>query len=254
MKTVDVSLKPETLRSAIAYGRIRLKPETVKAILESKVPKGDVISACRLSGIMGAKKTHELLPFCHPLSFEHAEVYTKVGEDFIEVFSQVKGTAKTGYEMEALTAVSVALLTIYDMCKGMDESMAIEEIRLLEKEGGKSQWGRSLEGIRIRVISECGMKELIEGKISSLGGEVSEEDFQLTVSTLHVELSEVWGISSVINQKLFTLFPNLLKRGVRVGIFEGKPCVEIQEDKEIIVAFFENFGNLIGNWINGEAL
>ncbi|MEJ5338197.1 MAG: cyclic pyranopterin monophosphate synthase MoaC [Aquificaceae bacterium] len=254
MKTVDVSGKPETLRTASAYGRIRLKPETVKAIKEGRVPKGDVLSACRLAGIMGAKKTPELLPFCHPLSFEHVEVDVRVEEDCLEVFSYVKGVGRTGYEMEALTAVSVALLTVYDMCKGMDDSMTIEEIRLISKEGGKSQWGRNLEGIRVRVLSECGMKELIEGKLSALGAEISEEDFQLTISTLPLEFSEVWGVSAVLNQKLFSLFPHRLRRGVRVGLFEGKPCVEIQEEMDIVQSFFENFGSLIGNWVDGEAL
>ncbi len=254
MKTVDVSTKPETLRSASAYGRIRLKKDTVQAIREGRVPKGDVLSACRLAGIMGAKKTSELLPFCHPLTFEHVEVQTQLGEDSVEVYSYVKGIARTGYEMEALTAVSTALLTIYDMCKGMDDSMCIEEIRLLQKEGGKSQWSKSLEGVKVRVLSECGMKDLIEGRLSALRAELSEEDFQLTVSTLPLEMSELWGVSSVINQRIFSLFPEKLKRGIRVGLFEGKPCVELQADTEVITAFFENFGSLLGNWVDGEVI
>ncbi|MCS6958161.1 MAG: cyclic pyranopterin monophosphate synthase MoaC [Aquificaceae bacterium] len=254
MRTVDVSSKPETLRSATAYGRIRLKPETIRAIVEGRVPKGDVVSACRLAGIMATKKTSELLPFCHPVSFQHVEVNLKLQEDCVEVFSYVKGIQRTGYEMEALTAVSVALLTLYDMCKGMDESMVIEEIKLLEKRGGKSQWSTSLHGVPVRVISECGIKELIEGKLTSLGCVLSEEDYELTISTEPVEFSEVWGISSAINQKLFSLLPDLLKRGVRVGKCEGKLCVEIQEDKEVIEAFFESFGSMLGNWLYGKAI
>ncbi|MFN7064624.1 MAG: cyclic pyranopterin monophosphate synthase MoaC [Aquificaceae bacterium] len=254
MRTVDVSGKPETLRSARAYGRIRLRQETVRVIREGKVPKGDVLSACRLAGIMAGKKTPELLPFCHPISFEHMELEVKVEEDHIEVLSYVKGLQRTGYEMEALTAVSIALLTIYDMCKGMDDSMVIEEIRLLEKDGGKSQWYKGLEGIRAKVLSECGLKELIEGKLASLGALVDEEDYQLILSTQGLELSQVWGISSVINQKLFSLMPHRLREGIKAGIYEGKPCIEIQEDKEVIEAFFESFGGLLGNWVDGEAL
>lgn len=254
MRTVDISLKPETFRSASAYGRIRLKPETLKAIREGKVPKGDVLSACRLAGIYGVKKTPELLPFCHTIGVDMVEVEVRSGEDHIEVFSYVKGTQRTGYEMEALTAVSVALLTVYDMCKGMDESLVIEEIRLLEKSGGKSQWSRGLEGVRVRVLSEGGLKELIECKLTSLGAVLSEEDYELLISTKQVEPLEVWGLSFAVNQKLFSLMPELLKRGVRVGLSGGKLCVEIQEEREVVEAFFESFGSMLGNWIDGKAL
>ncbi|MFN4319429.1 MAG: cyclic pyranopterin monophosphate synthase MoaC [Aquificaceae bacterium] len=254
MRTVDVSSKPETLRTAKAYGRIRLRAETVRAIREGKVPKGDVISSCRLAGIMASKKTPELLPFCHPVSLEHVEMEVKLREDCVEVLSFVKGIHRTGYEMEALTAVGVALLTIYDMCKGMDDSMVIEEMRLLEKAGGKSQWSKSLEGVAVRVISECGMKEYLEGKLLGLGALISEEDVQLVVSTQRLELSEVWGVSYAINQKLFSLVPERLREGVRVGRLEGKACVEIQPDREVIEAFFGSFGSLLGIWVDGEAI
>lgn len=254
MRTVDISLKPETFRTASAYGRIRLKPETVKAIRGGKVPKGDVLSACRLAGIQGTKKTPELLPFCHNVNVDMVEVEARLEEDCIEVFSYVKGTQRTGYEMEALTAVSVALLTVYDMCKGMDESMVIEEIRLLEKSGGKSQWSRGLEGVRVKVLSECELKELIEGKLRSLGAALSEEDYELLISTKPVEPLEVWGVSFAVNQKLFSLVPHSLKRGVRVGLFGDRLCVEIQEEREVVEAFLESFGNMLGNWIDGKAI
>lgn len=255
MKTVDVSTKPETLRSASAYGRIRLKKDTVQAIKEGRVPKGDVLSACRLAGIMASKKTPELLPFCHPVSLEHVEIKAQLGEDYLEVFSYVKGINKTGYEMEALTAVSVALLTVYDMCKGMDDSMLIEEIRLLEKTGGKSQWSKTLEGIRVKVLSESALKEFIEAQLLSLGAELSKEGYELLVSTQSLSFSEVWQVSSVINQKLFSLFPEALKRGVKVGLCNGRLCIELEEDKAIISAFFESFGGFIGNWLrDGKAV
>ncbi len=255
MKTVDVSKKPQTLRTASAYGKIRLKTKTIEAIKEGKVPKGDVLSACRLAGIMGAKKTPELLPFCHPVSLEHVEVDARLGDSYLEVYSFVKGINRTGYEMEALTAVSVALLTVYDMCKGMDDSMQIEEIRLLEKTGGKSQWSRTLEGVRVKVLSECGLKELIEGRLLSLGAELVDEGHDLLLTTQRVSFSEVWGVSSVINQKLFSLMPEALKRGVRVGVCEGRLCIELEEDKALVSAFFDSFGGLIGNWVeDGKAL
>ncbi len=254
MRKIDVSSKPETLRSAKGYGRIRLKRETIEAIKKGKVPKGDVLSACKLAGIMASKKTPELLPFCHPVSFDYVEIELRVGEDFIEVFSHVKGLGRTGYEMEALTSVSASLLTIYDMCKGMDDSMVIEEIRLIEKRGGKSQWSKSLEGVKIKVLSECGMKEFIEGKLTNLGAVVVEDDYQVLVSTQRLELSEIWGISYAINQKLFSLLPQVLREGVKVGIFEDKPCIEIQPNREVIETFLENFGGLIGSWINGKII
>ncbi|MCX8076106.1 MAG: cyclic pyranopterin monophosphate synthase MoaC [Aquificaceae bacterium] len=254
MKAVDISLKPETLREASAFGRIRLKPETVKAIREGKVKKGDVLSACKLAGLMAVKKTPELLPFCHPVSVEFAEVRAELGDDYLEVFALVRGLHKTGYEMEALTAVSVALLTVYDMCKGMDGSMCIEEVRLLEKSGGQSQWSSGLEGVRVKVFAEGSLKELVEKRLLSLGAEVVEEEYQILVSTKPVELSEVWGVSYVINQKLFSLMPGALKSGVRVGLFGGRLCVELQRDARVVEAFFDSFGTLLRGWVDGETL
>ncbi|NPB08242.1 MAG: cyclic pyranopterin monophosphate synthase MoaC, partial [Aquificae bacterium] len=140
MRTVDVSGKPETLREAVAYGRIRLSPETVKLIREGRIPKGNLPEATKMAGLMGAKRTWELLPFCHPIPLDHVSLEVSLGEDYLEVRAFVRGIARTGYEMEALTAVSTALLNVYDMCKALDEGMVIEEIKLLEKRGGKSDW------------------------------------------------------------------------------------------------------------------
>lgn len=139
-KMVDVTAKGETIREAVAYGTIRLKPATVKLIQEGGLPKGDVFSVARVAGIMAAKKTWELIPLCHPLMLTGIDVSfssnPELGEITIE--ARVKTVGKTGVEMEALTAVSVAALTIYDMCKAVDREMVISEIFLQSKQGGRS--------------------------------------------------------------------------------------------------------------------
>ena len=170
MRTVDVSYKLQTLREAKAYGRIKLSKECVEKIKEKKLPKGDCIEATKLAGIYGAKHTPMLLPFCHPIGFDHAEVELNIGEDFIEVFATVRGIARTGYEMEALTAVSVALLNVYDMCKNFDPDMVIEEIKLLSKRGGKSQHFEDLKGIKTAVVtvSDRASKGIYEDKSGKL--------------------------------------------------------------------------------------
>lgn len=135
---VDVSGKNETVRVAKAYGKILMSKELIKMIKENKVKKGNVITTAKIAGIMAAKKTSELIPLTHPLNIEKVDLTFTINEDNIEVESLVKLTGKTGVEMEALTAVSVALLTIYDMGKAVDKRMEITDIYLLEKSGGKS--------------------------------------------------------------------------------------------------------------------
>lgn len=139
-RMVDVSAKDVTVREATARGRIAMTAETLAMITEGRAKKGDVLAAARIAGIMAAKKTHELIPLCHPL------MIASVALDFtpdtaghaIDVAATVRVEGKTGVEMEALTAVSVACLTIYDMCKSADRAMRIGDIRLTEKSGGKS--------------------------------------------------------------------------------------------------------------------
>lgn len=136
---VDVAQKSVTLRVARAQATVRLKPETRKAILDGQLPKGDVIATVRLAGIMAAKKTADLIPLCHPLLLEKIALDIRPeGEDLMILESTVQISGKTGVEMEALTAVSVAALTLYDMVKAIDRGVVIENIRLLEKSGGKS--------------------------------------------------------------------------------------------------------------------
>ena len=137
-RMVDVGGKPETARSAVAGGRIRMSPEALTAIRDGSVPKGDVLAAARIAGIMAAKKTAELIPLCHPLALDAVTVDFAVEADAIGVTATASLSGRTGVEMEALTAASVALLTIYDMGKALDKSMVIEDLRLLSKRGGKS--------------------------------------------------------------------------------------------------------------------
>ncbi|MGF7161449.1 cyclic pyranopterin phosphate synthase [Rhodoligotrophos appendicifer] len=137
---VDVSDKAETARMALAGGSVWMKPETLAMILAGDAEKGDVIATARIAGIMAAKRTHELIPLCHPLGITKAVVEFEVDRDAsrIDVTARVKVNGKTGVEMEALTAVSVACLTLYDMCKAVDRGMRIGDIRVIEKLGGKS--------------------------------------------------------------------------------------------------------------------
>jgi len=137
---VDVSGKAETERVAVAKGRVTLQPATLALIREGGVRKGDVLSVARLAGIMGAKRTPDLIPLCHPLALSSVTVDLALREDrpAVEITATCKLTGRTGVEMEALTAVAVAALTVYDMCKAVDRGMRIEDVRLVHKSGGKS--------------------------------------------------------------------------------------------------------------------
>ncbi len=137
---VDVSEKQVTTRTAVASGRVSMMPETLKLIRTGMAKKGDVIATARIAGIMAAKRTHELIPLCHPLAISQIMVDIDINEpaSAVDVTATVKVEGKTGVEMEALTAVSVACLTVYDMVKAVDRGIIISDIRLIEKHGGKS--------------------------------------------------------------------------------------------------------------------
>ena len=138
-RMVDTSDKPETLRVARASGRVRMASATLALIRDKKLAKGDVLEVARLAGIMAAKRTGELIPLCHPLPITSAAVdFTFEGDDLLRIEATVRVFGRTGVEMEALTAVSVAALTVYDMCKAVDRVMSVERIRLEEKSGGRS--------------------------------------------------------------------------------------------------------------------
>ena len=137
---VNVGGKDETLRIAVARGYITARPETLRLIAEQGMKKGDVLEVARLAGIMAAKRTGELIPLCHPLALTSIRVELAISDDMpqVEIEAEVQTVGRTGVEMEALTAVSVAALTVYDMCKAVDREMVIGEVRLVQKTGGKS--------------------------------------------------------------------------------------------------------------------
>ncbi|PKQ19942.1 MAG: cyclic pyranopterin monophosphate synthase MoaC [Actinobacteria bacterium HGW-Actinobacteria-6] len=135
---VDVADKAVTHRRAVASAEVRMLPETLAMIVEGRAAKGDVFAVARVAGIMAAKRTADLIPMCHPLSLTHVSVNLEPGDATVLVTAVAETDGKTGVEMEALTAASVAALTIYDMCKAVDRGMVVADLKLLEKEGGKS--------------------------------------------------------------------------------------------------------------------
>jgi len=142
-RMVDVTGKAATAREALASGLVRMSPATRDLALSGGARKGDVIAAAEIAGVMAAKKTSDLIPLCHPLAITKAEVRVRAADDGLEVTARVGTTAQTGVEMEALTAVSVACLTLYDMLKAAERGMTIEAVRLIEKTGGASgDWRR----------------------------------------------------------------------------------------------------------------
>ena len=137
-RMVDVGDKEVTDRRARACGVIRMRPETLRAVTENQIAKGNVLETARLAAIMAAKRTGDLIPLCHPLALDFVDVTFEMGTDRIAVEAETRVTARTGVEMEAMTAAIIALLTIYDMCKAMDRGMVIGEVALVEKSGGRS--------------------------------------------------------------------------------------------------------------------
>jgi cyclic pyranopterin phosphate synthase len=136
---VDVSPKDDTIREAIVTGGVRMKPETLNKIKQNQMKKGDVLATARIAGIMGCKKTPDLIPLCHTILVSEINIdFEFIGDDFIKITALAKSTGKTGVEMEAMTAAAVSALTIYDMCKAIDRGMSIENIGLQKKSGGKS--------------------------------------------------------------------------------------------------------------------
>lgn len=247
MKTVDISDKFLTLREAKAYGRIKVKKETSQKIIKNLLPKGNLIEATKLSGIFGAKKTGEILPFCHPIPVDHVAVEVIVGEEQVEVFSVVRGYAKTGYEMEALTAVSIALLNVYDMCKGIDDSMVIEEIKLIEKKGGKSDWYSDLSGVKVSVHGEDSeLVKLVKNYLENLKAEFSETaDIYFSIGNnipIDVRNNE---FESVVAFYDFSRNPKEISQEIKVGRTGEALVVIFPENEEKISFFFKTFGGVL---------
>jgi cyclic pyranopterin phosphate synthase len=149
-RMVDVGAKPDTKRVAIARGRVQMQPGTLALIQAQAAEKGDVLTVAQIAGIQAAKRTHELIPMCHPLLLSHVSVDLSLVQSgdqaWVDIRATVKTTGKTGVEMEALTAVSVAALALYDMCKAADRAMSIADVRLVHKSGGKSgEWNLKSE-------------------------------------------------------------------------------------------------------------
>ena len=139
---VDVGDKQATDRRALARAVVRMAPETAAAVGRGDAPKGDVVSTARIAGIQAAKRTAELIPLCHPLALSFVDVRIEVHDDRVEIETEARSTGPTGVEMEALTAASVAALTVYDMVKGLERGVEITEVFLLEKSGGRNDWRR----------------------------------------------------------------------------------------------------------------
>jgi cyclic pyranopterin phosphate synthase len=139
---VDVGGKPVSDRRALAKATVRMSPETAAAVARGDTPKGDVIGTARIAGIQAAKRTADLIPLCHPLPLSFVDVRIEVLDDRVEIESEARTSAQTGVEMEAMTAASVAALTVYDMVKGVERGVEIAEVVLLEKTGGKQDWRR----------------------------------------------------------------------------------------------------------------
>jgi cyclic pyranopterin monophosphate synthase len=139
---VDVGEKPVTERRALALARVRMAPETAAAVRRGDAPKGDVIGTARIAGIQAAKRTAELIPLCHPLPLSFVDVRIEVRDDAVEIEAEARTSGQTGVEMEAMTAASVAALTVYDMVKGIERGVEIAEVVLLEKSGGRHDWAR----------------------------------------------------------------------------------------------------------------
>ncbi len=148
VKMVDTSAKEATVRRAIASARVLMSPETLAAVREHRTPKGDPLETARIAGIMAAKRTAELIPLCHPLPLTHVEVRAELDGASVLIEAEAATRAQTGVEMEALTAATVAALTVYDMCKAVDKGMTITDVRLEEKTGGKSGEYRREKGKR----------------------------------------------------------------------------------------------------------
>lgn len=191
----DVGHKAETYRIAKAQAVIKVKPETISLIKEGKTPKGDIFEAAKVSGTLGAKKTPDLLPYCHPLPIDNVTISVSLTQDSIEIIGETETVWKTGVEMESLTAVSVAALSVYDMLKPIDDSLVIESIKLLNKKGGKSDFKQNFDKklqAAILVVSDS----ISSGEKSDQSGKIITQRLE----KLEIDVIESKVIPDDVNQ------------------------------------------------------
>jgi len=173
----DVGHKPETYRIAKAQAILNVKPETISLIKEGKNPKGDIFETAKIAGTLGAKKTPDLLPYCHPLPIDNVTISVSLNQSSIEIIAETETVWKTGVEMESLTAVSVAALSIYDMLKPIDDSLVIESVKLLSKKGGKSDFKQKFDK-KLRAAILVTSDSISSGKKSDQSGKIIAEKLQ----------------------------------------------------------------------------
>jgi len=198
----DVGHKPETYRIAKAQAILKVKPETISLIKEGKTPKGDIFETAKVSGTLGAKKTPDLLPYCHPLPIDNVTIDVSLNQDSIEIIAETETVWKTGVEMESLTAVSVAALSIYDMLKPIDDSLVIESIKLLNKKGGKSDFQQKFDK-KLRAAILVTSDSISSGKKSDQSGKIIAEKLQkleIDVTVTKVIPDEVNQIESLLKE------------------------------------------------------
>jgi len=198
----DVGHKAETYRIAKAQAILKVKPETISLIKEGKTPKGDIFETAKVSGTLGAKKTPELLPYCHPLPLDNVTISVSLKENSIEIIAETETVWKTGVEMESLTAVSVAALSIYDMLKPIDDSLVIESVKLLSKKGGKSDFQQKFDK-KLRAAILVTSDSISSGKKSDQSGKIIAErleKFGIDVAVTKVIPDEVNQIESLLKE------------------------------------------------------
>jgi len=191
----DVGHKAETYRIAKAQAIIKVTPETISLIKEGKTPKGDIFEAAKVAGTLGAKKTPDLLPYCHPLPLDNVSIDVTLNQDFIEITAETETVWKTGVEMESLTAVSVAALSIYDMLKPIDDSLVIESVKLLNKKGGKSDFKQEFDR-KLRAAILVTSDSISSGEKSDQSGKIISERLE----KLGIDVIESKIISDDVNQ------------------------------------------------------
>jgi len=198
----DVGHKPETYRIAKAQAILKVKPETISLIKEGKTPKGDIFETAKVSGTLAAKKTPDLLPYCHPLPIDNVTIGVSLNQDSIEIIAETETVWKTGVEMESLTAVSVAALSIYDMLKPIDDSLVIESVKLLNKKGGKSDFQQKFDK-KLRAAILVTSDSISSGKKSDQSGKIISERLQklgIDVAVTKIIPDEVNQIESLLKQ------------------------------------------------------